>query len=227
MQWAGTRPMMQPAALPMAEAMKETVAAEATTQRLAEGATMQPAAARTGEQAPDGPIEAPARAMPAEHSPPAGQAVAQSSPGAASSAATASLSFVRASDPATHNFDGDWPALVSRLSSSGVAFELARNCEVRRVEENRFELCLAEKDRQLLPYKDKLKAALEAALGHPVRLTLSVGAIAGATVAAREAQVRKDKQARAAEAIEQDPFVRQLRASFDAKVIEASIKPLD
>jgi DNA polymerase III subunit gamma/tau len=129
--------------------------------------------------------------------------------------------------PATYNYDGNWPALVDKLSSSGVAFELARHCEVQRVEENRFELCLGEKDRQLLPYKDKLKAALEASLGHPVRLSLTVGTVAGATVAAREAEVRQDKQARATQAIEQDPFVRQLLASFDAKVVESSIKPLD
>ena len=140
---------------------------------------------------------------------------------------TPALSTDLAPAPAIHHYYGNWPALVDKLSSSGVAFELARHCEVKRVEENRFELYLGEKDRQLLPYKDKLKAALEGCLGHPVRLSLTVGTIAGATVAAREAEIREDKQARAAQAIEQDPFVRQLLASFDAKVIESSIKPLD
>ena len=63
-------------------------------------------------------------------------------------------------------------------------------------------------------FQDKLRAALQEHFGRPVRLTVRVGETGGNT--ARD---------RAAAAISQDEFVRDLVENFDATIVESSIKP--
>jgi DNA polymerase-3 subunit gamma/tau len=63
-------------------------------------------------------------------------------------------------------------------------------------------------------FQDKLRAALQEHFGKPVRLTVRVGETGGNT--ARD---------RAAAAISQDSFVRDLVENFDATIVESSIKP--
>jgi DNA polymerase III subunit gamma/tau len=63
-------------------------------------------------------------------------------------------------------------------------------------------------------YQDKLRAALQAHFGRPIRLSVQVGDTAGNT--ARD---------RASAAISGDAFVKNLMENFDATIVESSIKP--
>jgi len=124
--------------------------------------------------------------------------------------------------------DPAWVAIVRSLAGSGLAFELARACEVRSIDGARFELVLPESGKQLLPYRDKLRAALESARGSPVELSVDMVASSdGSSVAALDERARRARQAGAVRSIENDPFVRELIERFDARLIEGSIRPVD
>jgi len=123
-------------------------------------------------------------------------------------------------------FDGDWPALVRSLELGGAAKLLADNSELQRHAGGQLQLCvpkamayLAEKN-----YADKLKAALEQRFGGIVTLRVAVGEVQGRTVAAMEQGERDSRQAKAADAVRGDSFVRELVDIFDATVIDKTIR---
>ncbi|MEJ5212168.1 MAG: DNA polymerase III subunit gamma/tau C-terminal domain-containing protein, partial [Burkholderiales bacterium] len=125
-------------------------------------------------------------------------------------------------------FDGDWIALVGRLRLSGMARMLAEHCVLASFEQGVMRLVVPSEHRHLAekPYQDKLRQALEAHFGQPVKLVIELGAPAGPTPAQQQQQARAARQAQAVEAIERDPFVRELLEQFDARLIESSIKPV-
>ena len=61
----------------------------------------------------------------------------------------------------------------------------------------------------------------------PVRLSVELGATGDATAAAKASQVRQQRQSEATEAINSDPFVRELIDGFGATIMPDSIKPLE
>jgi DNA polymerase III subunit gamma/tau len=126
-------------------------------------------------------------------------------------------------------FDGDWAALVERLRLTGMAGMAARHAEFGSFQNNHLELVVPETHRVYAekPYQDKLKADLAAQFGPGFRLTVRVGATAGASVAAAKSREMAEKQASAAEAIEDDPFVRDLVRDLGAEVVPSSIRPAD
>ena len=126
-------------------------------------------------------------------------------------------------------FDGDWPALVERLRLTGMAGMAARHAEFDSFQNNHLELVVPETDRVYAEksYQDKLKADLAAHFGPGFRLSVRVGSTAGASVAAAKSRETAQKQASAAEAIEEDPFVRDLVRDLGAEVVPSSIRPAD
>ena len=124
-------------------------------------------------------------------------------------------------------FDGDWLALVAKLQSNRMAHMLASHAELKRYADNHLELAVAEEHKNLLDlaFQDKLKIALEQQLGVGVRLTIRVGDVAS-SLAAITNRTEREQQAKAIASIKQDPFVRDLMANMDAKLIESSIKPI-
>jgi DNA polymerase III subunit gamma/tau len=117
---------------------------------------------------------------------------------------------------AQSGFDGDWPRLASALNLGGVAKQLAQASELQRFDGESLELCVPPAAKHLAEksFQDKLRGALQEHFGKPVRLTVRVGETGGNT--ARD---------RAATAISQDAFVRDLVENFDATIVESSIKP--
>ena len=113
-------------------------------------------------------------------------------------------------------FDGDWPKLASALNLGGVAKQLAQASELQRFDGESLELCVPPAAKHLAEksFQDKLRTALQERFGKPVRLTVRVGETGGNT--ARD---------RAAAAISQDAFVRDLVENLDATIVESSIKP--
>ncbi|MGB2816287.1 MAG: DNA polymerase III subunit gamma/tau C-terminal domain-containing protein, partial [Burkholderiaceae bacterium] len=124
-------------------------------------------------------------------------------------------------------FDGDWPALVARLKVVGLVKELASRSELVSNEGDVLRLRVPLKTLLDAGTLDKLKAAVSAALGRPIRLTADVGTTAGPTAAGIAEQVRAEKQRQAEESIYADPFVRELIDNFGASVDPASIRPKD
>jgi DNA polymerase-3 subunit gamma/tau len=133
----------------------------------------------------------------------------------------------RAEAPAPVDFDGDWPALVARLKVGGLVKELAQRSELVAAQGDHFRLRAPLKTLIEAGTVDKLKAALEAALGRTVRITAEVGSTTGPTAAGLAEKASAERQRQAEEAIYGDPFVRELIDNFGASVDPASIRPRD
>jgi DNA polymerase III subunit gamma/tau len=166
--------------------------------------------------------DAPRRVEPSTATKPAAAKSSQAAPAAPQPAAAPSAT-------GTARFDGDWPGFVERLQLTGMAGMAARSAELASFQNNHLELVVPEAQRVYAekPYVDKLKADLAPHLGANLRVSVRVGSTAGNSVAATKSREMAEKQASAAEAIEDDPFVRDLVRNFGAEVVPSSIKPLD
>jgi DNA polymerase III subunit gamma/tau len=124
---------------------------------------------------------------------------------------------------------GDWPAFVAGMKLSGIALQLAAQTELKAVAGNEIVLSVPEASRHLTDkaYADKLKAALEEALGRKVRVRFEIGGEASATLAAQEKHERAATKAKTDTAFLDDPFVQDVLMRFDAKVKPDSIKPTE
>ncbi len=120
---------------------------------------------------------------------------------------------------------GDWPGLVRRLSGGGMAFELARHSELVRYAEGTLVLLLEPTHKHLMPYKEKLRTALEALLDADIRVTIELGESAGESVAAVEVKARAATLQEATDAIRNDPFVQTVVGTLGGKLVESTIKP--
>jgi len=122
----------------------------------------------------------------------------------------------------------DWHGIVSALQVSGLARTLAQHCELRSIGERELLLRLspAHSHLQMKPGPDKLQQALADYFGRPLQLRFELADNETETPAVAAGRARQDRQDRATSAIEQDPFVRDVIETFDASVIESSIKPL-
>jgi DNA polymerase III subunit gamma/tau len=164
-----------------------------------------------------------AQAAPRTHAPaPRGAAVASRS---APPAAAAAPAVPPPASSARGDFDGDWPALVSRLKVVGLVKELASRSELVAYEGDVMKLRVPLKTLLDAGALDKLKAAVSAAIGRPIRVSAEVGTTAGPTAAGIAEQARAEKQRQAEESIYADPFVRELIDNFGASVDPASIRP--
>src|SRR5687767_7300441 len=126
-------------------------------------------------------------------------------------------------------FDGDWAGLVQRLNLTGMAGMVARHGELVSFENNHVELVVPETHKMYAEkaYQDKLKGELQQHFGPTLRLTVKVGATEGKSLAAERSREQARRQASAAEAIEDDPFVRELVRDLGAEVVSSSIRPAD
>ena len=127
-----------------------------------------------------------------------------------------------------NRFDEDWLVLVAQLKLGGMAKMLAQHCELAGYDSDGLELRVPEPHKHLLEklYQEKLKLALNDYFGERITVTFTIGSSSGNTLAEKEHREKQDRQMRAIEAIEKDPFVRELVENFDAKVIDSSIKPI-
>jgi len=125
------------------------------------------------------------------------------------------------------DFDGNWPALVARLKVAGLVRELAQRSELVSMQGDHIRLRVPLKTLAEAGTVAKLKSALEAAFGRPLRLTTEVGNTTGPTAAGLAAETSAERQRQAEEAIYGDPFVRELIDHFGASVDPASIRPRD
>ena len=123
----------------------------------------------------------------------------------------------------------DWPTFVAGLKLSGITLQLAAQTALKSAAGNELVLTVPEAARHLTDkvYADKLKTALESALGRRVRVRLDVGGdeTSVATLAAQDKRERADVRARTEAAFRDDPFVQDVLARFDGTIKSESIKP--
>lgn len=121
----------------------------------------------------------------------------------------------------------DWRTLVNEIKVGGMARMLADHCELRKFEGDMLELSVPEPHRHLLEpaYSEKLQSVLRTRFGESLRLKIEIGGGAN-TPAALDEQENQKKLDHAIEAIDTDPFVRDLVENLDARVRDDSIKPV-
>ncbi len=155
--------------------------------------------------------------------PPAGKVARPAKPQAAKPA----KQEVQLEAPSASAEISDWRGLVSELKIGGMARMLADHCELKRFDGNVIELSVPEAHRHLSEpaYNEKLQSVLREHFGKRVRLKIEIGGN-GDTPAAQEDRENKEKLDQAIEAIDTDPFVRDLVENLDAKVKDDSIKPV-
>ena len=122
----------------------------------------------------------------------------------------------------------DWAETVARLKLGGMARMAVEHCELVSFENGVMRLAVPEAHRSFAEasYRDKLRAALVEHFGD-IRLELSVGTVKGdQTLGVKANRDREARQIKANEAVENDPFVRELRENFGARVEPDSIRPL-
>jgi DNA polymerase-3 subunit gamma/tau len=122
----------------------------------------------------------------------------------------------------------EWAALLERMPLSGMTRELAYHCVLSHLDEQRCELVLDERFAHLASerLKERLRQALEAALGRPLKLTLHLAHL-DATPASLLEKKQQEKLKGAEIAIAEDETVRELIETFDARILPGSIKPLE
>lgn len=124
--------------------------------------------------------------------------------------------------------ESSWPQIVAQLPISGMARELAQQCELRELGPAACLLRLPPEQRHLLmkPAQDKVQQALGEHFARPMALRIEVAAVESATPAASAQRERVERQGRAVAAIESDSFVLEALETLDATLVESSIKPL-
>jgi len=121
----------------------------------------------------------------------------------------------------------DWHALVPQLGLSGIAQALASHCEWVKHEGDCITLQMNSDDAHLMNEgaKARLTSALCEHFNQQLTLSIHVGSVSAETPAEAAARARSDKQSAAHAAIEADPNIAALKATFDAEVITDSIRP--
>jgi DNA polymerase-3 subunit gamma/tau len=124
--------------------------------------------------------------------------------------------------------EANWHQIVASLSLTGLAKELAQNCELRLLGEGQclLRLAPAQGHLQMKPGPDRLQQALSEHFGRPLQLRIELAQYETDTPAATVGRQRQEQQERAGLAIAQDTFVRDVIDSLDASVVESSIKPI-
>ncbi len=130
-----------------------------------------------------------------------------------------------------------WPTLVARLGLGGFNHQLAMHCSLQRVEENTLHLTLEKIHRSLLnkTREQYIEAAVQQEFGSNVRVAILVmGDVATATASATAvtpAQIQEireqERMAAAQRSIARDPCVQALQQTFEATLVDGSIRPHD
>lgn len=124
--------------------------------------------------------------------------------------------------------DDDWHAMMLSLPLNGMARELAQQCELREISGQHCTLRLPPRYRhlQMKPAQEKLQQALSEHFARPLNLRIEVAEVESETPALAAHKERQEKQASAQAAIAEDGFVRDMISTFDAAVLDGSVKPI-
>ncbi len=127
----------------------------------------------------------------------------------------------------------NWTQLVAKLKLSAITRQLADHCAFVEAHDERITLLLAKDLSHLATEnaKSRLQAAVSKNLGHDVQLLFETtdkgNDKAPATLAGERAQQQAEHQQQAEAAIHNDPVVEVIKNTFNARIIDSTIKPLN
>lgn len=127
----------------------------------------------------------------------------------------------------------NWTQLVAKLKLSAITRQLADHCAFVEANEERITLLLAKDLSHLATEnaKSRLQVAVSKNLGHDVKLqfeTTDKSHNTGpSTLAGERAQQHAEHQNQAEAAIHNDPVVEVIKNTFNARIIDSTIKPLN
>jgi DNA polymerase-3 subunit gamma/tau len=122
--------------------------------------------------------------------------------------------------------EGEWSDLAARLPANGSARQFLQQSELIAVEDKVLRLRVPIRPLMEPGIVARVTDLLSNWFGTPVRLDVSLGETGDNTAAARAREEDRQRQSQAAEAINADPFVRELIEGFGATIVPDSIKPL-
>ncbi len=124
--------------------------------------------------------------------------------------------------------DSDWHEIVAGLQLSGLARTLAQHCELRQLNEADCLLRLSPSHShlQMKPAPDRLEQALSEYFGRPLKVRFELAQNEVDTPAETAGREKRERQDKAIASIEEDSFVRDVIESFDASVVDTSIRPI-
>ena len=122
------------------------------------------------------------------------------------------------------SFDGDWPKLAASLPVTGFALQFMQQSELVGYEDLNFKVRVPIRPLAEAPTVGKVKDALSAFFGRPVRLAVEVGGVSGVTAAAVASQAQSERLAKAQASLESDPFVQTLISEFDGRIVPDSVR---
>jgi len=122
----------------------------------------------------------------------------------------------------------DWHSVLPRLQLSGMAAQLANHSVIREWDGTKLTLAVDDSCTSMIGSKaeERLREALDNYAGGKVGLQLVSGA-ARDTPAERAAQAQVQRQKKAETDIAGDPLVQALQDTFDAELVEDSIRPVE
>jgi DNA polymerase-3 subunit gamma/tau len=123
----------------------------------------------------------------------------------------------------------DWHQLVNRLGVGGIASQLAHHCGFIELGDGRLVLSLDPGAEQLRSpgTEERLRGALETALGGPLRLEIRITRPQQETPAQRRGREEAARAQAAQDTLASDPVGRRLQDQFDGQWVPGSIEPLD
>ena len=124
-------------------------------------------------------------------------------------------------------FDGNWPALATRVRLGGFAQQFLEQSELLGHDGLAFRVRVPIRPLAEAGTLAKVREGLAAHFGQPVQLSVEVGAVGQATAAQAAQEQRSQRLAQARESLERDPFVRGLIDDLDGRIVPDSIRPVD
>lgn len=123
----------------------------------------------------------------------------------------------------------DWNRLVGGLPVGGIASQLAHHCTLLDWSGGRLSVALDPAAEQLRSRgtEQRLRDALETALGVPVQLEIQIARPQQETPAQRRVREGEERQRRAQETLDNDPVALRLREQLNAQLIPGSVQPTD
>lgn len=123
----------------------------------------------------------------------------------------------------------DWTGMIKAMGLAGMTLQLANNCFLIAVEENRVVLALDPQAASLrtAQLEGKLENALRDLFKRNLKLVINIEVPSEETPALQILREKEQRQQAAEQEIEQDPNVLALKQHFDARIVPGSIKPLE
>jgi len=122
-------------------------------------------------------------------------------------------------------FAGDWPALARVLTLSGIARQCVDRSALVSFDHDGFVLRAPIRAMTEAPLVAKIRDALTAHFGRPMRVSILSGDVEGPTVAGIDSAEQAQRLAQAQAVIQADPFVQTLIQDFGAQIVPGSVQP--